>query len=694
MKPSRFLCLEDMVAGAAETVRPPERLSVSDAAEKYRWIENPGNYVGPYINSLTPYNMEFQDVLTSHEYTGAVFVGPAQCAKTEPFMNWVTYSAICDPADMLIINPTNTAARDFSKRRLARLYRDTEELRKRLLEGRNASNVFDTQFRNGMLLTLGHPAISELSGKPIPRLWLTDYDRMPEDIDGEGSPFDLARKRTTTFRRFGMTVAESSPGFTVDNPKWISTSKHEAPPTKGILSLYNRGDRRRWMWECPDCHGKFEPEFKLLHWPEEGDDVFKSERATMECPHCLTHIPHSMKHKLNIGGKWIRDGMTWHADGRVTGTPMRSEIASFWIKGPAAAFATWQTLVFNFLKASEEYEKTGSEESLKSTVNVDQGEAYIPKALMAERLPEELKARAEDWGGSAKEPVVPHGVRYMMATIDVQAGMRSTFVVHVYGFGVGGDVWHVDMFKIRKSNRVDSDGDPELIDPAAYPEDWHLLVDQVIERTYPLADGSGRHMQIKLVGCDSGGKEGVTTNAYNFWRWLRDQHPAGHHKRFQLLKGEPSKTAQRYKIHFPDSQRKDRKAGARGDIPVGFINSNTQKDTAYAMLGRTDAGGGMVHFPKWAEDWLYTQLTAEVRTPKGWESTSKRRNEAFDLLYYVVSLQIDARIRGETMDWDTPPGWAKEWDHNDLVIAGPAAGGFVSRGKGRRKLSDLGKDMT
>jgi phage terminase large subunit GpA-like protein len=69
-----------------------------------------------------------------------------------------------------------------------------------------------------MLFTLSWPTISELSGKPIPRLWLSDYDRMPQNVDGEGAPFDLARKRAQTFKRYGMTVAESSPGFAVDNP--------------------------------------------------------------------------------------------------------------------------------------------------------------------------------------------------------------------------------------------------------------------------------------------------------------------------------------------------------------------------------------------------------------------------------------------------------------------------------------------
>lgn len=60
---------------------------------------------------------------------------------------------------------------------------------------------------------------------------------MTQNVDGEGHVFDLTKKRAFTFGRFGMCVAESSPGFDVDDPRWISTSQHEAPPCQGILGL-------------------------------------------------------------------------------------------------------------------------------------------------------------------------------------------------------------------------------------------------------------------------------------------------------------------------------------------------------------------------------------------------------------------------------------------------------------------------
>ncbi len=37
-----------------------------------------------------------------------------------------------------------------------------------------------------------------------------------------------------------MTLVESSPGRDITDTKWRCGGAHEAPPTTGILSLYNR----------------------------------------------------------------------------------------------------------------------------------------------------------------------------------------------------------------------------------------------------------------------------------------------------------------------------------------------------------------------------------------------------------------------------------------------------------------------
>ena len=668
-----FQTVEDMVVSAAEMVRPPERLSVSQSAEKYRVIDGL-----KWTNEKAPYLKEFMDVQTSPEFVGSAFVGPARTGKSECFLNTLNHTVVCDPADMCVYDMTQQVARDWSNKELKRFFHRNKYAGRRVLE----KNVHDVTFRSGMTLLIKWPTITELSGKTIQRVWFRDYDRMPIDIDGEGSPYDLGSKRTETFRRFGMTTAESSPGHEIEQPKWIARTPHEAPPCKGILEIYNRGDRRRWYWKCPFCKAAFEPRFKLLNYPDSNDVMEAAEMATLRCPHCAIDIPPSMKSELNIGGRWICDGQQWEKDGSISGQRMRSDIASFWMFGPAAAFQKWSSLVVNYLRAKTAFDTTGDTGPLKKTVTADQGEAFLSPALAEGRLPEWLSDRKESWGSTKDNPTVPYGVRFLVATVDVQAGSRSSFVVQVHGYGEGGDCWLIDYFKIRKSMRLDEDGEHVLVDPAAYAEDWQVLVEKVIERTYPLDDGSGRRMQIKFSGIDSGGKEGVTTNAILFWRWLRDKQGSGHQNRFRLIMGRSTPNAPRWQITYLDSNRKDRHSGARGDVPFLLLNSNLMKDQISAVLGREGPGGGMVHFPDWTENYIFTQLTAETRTTKGWEKANdKAHNEAWDLLYYAAGICLTEHINIERIDWLKPPEWAAPWDKNSLVIAAEARGYVVQKPK-------------
>lgn len=696
--------LQDLIRSSLGAVRPGERLTVSEWASKYRYLNNPGSFVGFWDHDKTPYMREPMDTLSSLATTATVFAGPARTGKTDIFMNWLGHTADTDPADMIAYQMTQSIAGEWSTRDLKHATRAKEPGKKQSVFERllntGKQNIFDKHFKSGMQLMIRWPSITELSGKTVPRVALFDYDRMDQDIEKQGNPFDLARKRTTTYKRFATTYAEGSPGFEVTDNNWIASSPHEAPPTKGILEIYNRGDRRRWYWRCPDCSEAFEPTFDLLSYPSDGDNVDRAEKVTLDCPHCGVAHPPSRKYNMNRTGRWLREGETWNADGTVSGTPRRSDIASFWLNGVAAGFQDWKSLVLSYLQAMEAFENTDDTGPLKKTMNTDQGVPFQrPKDRFA-RLPEDLKARSEDWGGGKKfgehTPKVPPWVRFLVATIDVQ---KRAFVVQITGVGEGGDLTLVDMFKIRKSNRIDENDirkEHAVLDPAGYQEDWETITDQVIERTYPLSDDSGREMAIKITACDSGGAAGVTTNAYNYWRSLRDDAEGrGHHRRFHLVKGDTSKTAPRRRTTRPDSERNDRNAGARGEIPVEMFNPNLLKDELYSMLGRVDPGGRMFRFPYWAPNFFYTQLTSENRTKKGWENLSQRRNEAWDLSYYAIGICLRPEIRIEHMTWDDEeklPGWARAWDENTLVISPEEDSPLVGGTQKVVDLKTLGKD--
>ncbi|MBC2610092.1 MULTISPECIES: phage terminase large subunit family protein [Citrobacter] len=650
----------------AGIIRAPRRMPVAEAVHKYMRVPvGVGNSV-EWDPNLAPYVVEPMNCLASREYDAVIFVGPARTGKTIGLIDgWVVYNVVCDPSDMLIIQMTEEKAREHSKKRLARTFRVSPEVACRLSPSRNDNNVHDRTFLAGNYLKIGWPSINIMSSSDFKCVALTDYDRFPEDIDGEGDGFSLASKRTTTFMSAGMTLVESSPGREITNTKWRRKSPHEAPPTTGILSLYNRGDRRRWYWPCPHCGEYFQPAMEAMTgYRETPDPVIASEAAHIDCPHCNGMITADRKRELNGKGVWLREGQTIDREGNITGEARRSRIASFWMEGPAAAYQTWAQLVYKLLTAEQDYEATGSEETLKTVINTDWGLPYLPRAASEQRRADVLMLRAEDYG----KRLVPPKVRFLLASVDVQGGKKRRFVVQIIGYGENGERWLVDRYNIRQSLRCDENGEAQQVHPGSYPEDWQLLITDVLEKTYALQSDPSRRMPILAMAVDSGGEDGVTDNAYKFWRQCRRD---GLGKRVYLIKGDSTRRQKIItKTHPDNTGRSDRRADARGEVPVYLLQTDLLKDQLSNNLERETPGAGYIHFPDWLGEWFYEELTYEERGTDGkWRKPGKGNNEAFDLFCYAHAVAV---LRGyeKIRDWEQPPAWAATQESNSNIIDG------------------------
>lgn len=649
----------------AGIIRAPRRMLVADAVKQFMRVPmGAGNSV-PWDPLVAPYVIEPMNCLASRAYDAVVFIGPARTGKTIGLIDgWVVYNIVCDPSDMLVIQVSEEKAREHSKKRLARTFRVSEEVAKRLSPNRNDNNVYDRTFLAGNYLKLGWPSVNIMSSSDYKCVALTDYDRFDEDIDGEGDAFSLASKRTTTFMSAGMTLVETSPGRDITDVKWRRRSLHEAPPCTGGLSLYNRGDRRRWYWPCPHCGEYFQPiGDAVVGYRDIEDPVLASEAAFIECPHCAGRVEGAQKRDLNSCGVWLRDGETISKDGTRGGEPRRSRIASFWMEGPAAAYQTLTQMVYKLLTAEQDYETTGSEETLKTVINTDWGQPYLPRSAMDQRRGDELMARAE----VMEKRFVPPQVRFIVASVDVQAGKKRRFVVQIVGYGQHGERWVIDRYNIRFSLRCNAEGEALPVDPGGYIEDWDLLITDVLNKEYRLMGDPSRTMPVMCMAVDSGGEDGVTDNAYKFWRQCRKD---GLGKRVYLFKGDSLARKKLVTRSYPDNtNRSDRKAGARGDVPLYFLQTDQLKDRIHNALRRDEPGPNCIHFPDWLGEWFYDELTYEERGPDGkWKKPGRGANEALDLMCYCHALVI---LRGyeRIKDWSNPPAWAKPQTLSKTVTA-------------------------
>jgi phage terminase large subunit GpA-like protein len=657
-------------------------------------VEAGGHWV-PWRNDVAPYMVEPMDMAGSRRFEALAFVGPARSSKTEALvLNPLVHAILAAPRLVHIVHMTQAAAREFSIETIGKLIRHSPELAARLAKGKGADNTFDKRFAAGARLTIGWPVVQQLSARSIPLVLLTDYDRMPQDLGGEGSAFALGRKRTQSSGSRGMTIAEASPGFPILDETFRPKTPHEAPPAGGIVGLYNVGTRGRWYWPCPDCGDEFEPAFERLTYPGEGTPAERGAVAFMVCPHCGGVIEHARKAELNRRGRWLHET----ADGGIAPlgeATRRAATVSYWLQGPAAALATWAQMVTRYLEGEAQFEATGDESLLKSAVNLDLGLPYASRASAstAELGEDALRSLATDRAWN----VAPEGTRFLTAAVDVQAGR---FVAQVEAWGEGLERTVIDRFDIHTPPASAPRPEGRRIDPARYGEDWEAIM-PLADRDYPVT-GGGYALRPLAIVVDAGGEAGVTPNAYAFFRKARCTHP----RRFHLIRGRGGDRPKRAEVSAPETAHKGKRHVAR-DVKIIWAATDRLKDEIAASLLRADPGARSLLVPRGAPPEIFAEYAAERRDQAGrWEKRpGVKRNEALDLSVYNLALAIV--LGAEKLDWARPPAWAiagpensfgravsKSVDDPGAGTPAPAAVEAIAQRKARRPVPRRRPDLS
>ncbi|WP_321904399.1 phage terminase large subunit family protein [Paraburkholderia tropica] len=649
---------------------PPARETVAQYAALNRRLTNQGGgYVGRWHHEKAPYLVAPMETLTRLDYLTTVVVGPGQSGKTEVAQNWMLKSVANDPGDMLWYMQTDPGLEAFVKSRINTQIDGHPEMSMQL-GSRPVDDSLHFKRFTGMRVEFLSASPNNVINKSAPRIVADEVDAYPESLGDIKAVLDIRRQ---TFGRQSMLLAMSHP----DRARGLIP---ERDWSAGIMAMYGDSDRRIWYWPCPECGAWSSPipiasRFMTLHYPEDGtlDEIEREARLLCPVNGCLIDDRH--RRAMNLAayrspfGGWIGDGQEISQDGVVTGELVARKSAGFWIVGTMSPFILGGIggLARAKVKAERELEVSGDDLTLRQVTVKQFGFPYAPKRGVGSIDANVLADRAEP---DLKLAVIPEGVRFMTAFVDVQI---ASFDWLVRGFGVGGESWVIDRGRMPA-------------DPATSAEDWDQLL-ELIARTYPLSDGSGRHMPIRALGFDSGGSPGVTQQAYSAWkRWRKLE------KRVRLIgkiagrdawtviptKGAKALEAPRLVVTYPDTTRQANKAAARGAVPVAQFNPNSFKDDLAGQLQGAEPGSWYVHFPRDLRSpeephvW-FEQLTAETRQKNGrWEKiVSSRRNEALD---QMVGTHMIAHLHGlSQIDWDKPPGWAAPWDTNTSLIAGPDA---------------------
>lgn len=642
-----------------EFLRPKERLSVSEFSEKYRWLFNEGGgHVGKWDNTIVPYLVEPMDELDNYDVQTIVIVGPGQSGKTTIAENWFMRSVHASPANFLWYMQTDDSLEAYVKSRINPMVRNHKFMKDSLGKKSTDDSLHFKDFRV-MQIELLSATYSNLINKSAPRIVADEIDAYPESLGNIKPMLDVRRQ---TFGNESKLLITSHP----DRARGMNPDKDW---TDGVIGVYADSDRRIWYWKCPHCGAYSSPcpladRFMDLSYPVDGTLDEIQEQTVLVCPVNGCAITDRERLSMNKTGVWVCTGEKISVDGVVTGKRVNRSIAGFWVVGVMSPFILGGigALARAKVKAEREFEVSGEEQTLKEVMVKQFGIPYTPPRAIGSVTANDLAARAES---ELKLKTVPPGVRFLTAAFDIQA---LHFDVLVRGWGINGESWIVDKFRVAGN-------------PATNPNDWDEMINLLLKRAYPLDGNSQKVMPIRGIGWDSGGLPGVTRQAYDAWqRWqklglIRKYGVINEKEAWSSIpmKGASTFMAPKLVVSYPDTSGNKKRAASNGVVPVAMFNPNLFKDDLNGQLQRANEGSWYIHFPKSLANkapphpW-FEQLVAEIRDRIGkWEKINKAaRNEALDLM---VMNHVIAHLHGlSQIKWDKPPSWAAPWESNNFLI--------------------------
>ena len=577
--------LNAVLAKVLTGLKPPDDLTVSEWAEKKRRLSSESSAEpGPWRTSRTPYLREPMDAFTDPKVRRIVMVAASQVGKSEFINNTIGYIIDEDPGSILFVHPTTIDAKEYSKLRIAPMIRDCPTLAEKVVspKSRDTGNtILQKTYPGGILTMCGSTEAHSLASKPIRYVFGDERDRWASSAGNEGDPWGLAMARQRTFY----------------NAKAVEVS---TPTIKGwsvIEASYSEGTMERWKSRCPHCGEYFEIKFADIRYEYEmnvvaGKKTYKVTSVYHICPGC-GYIGSEMELK--------RQPARWEAENP---SAIEHGVRSFWLNAFVSAWATWPSIILEYLKA------IGDTKKLQVVYNTSFGELWEDRGDIQDE--DSLMARREEYNAE-----LPEGVLCLTAGVDTQDNRMEYEVV---GHGHFGETWGIEKGIIM--------GVPDE------RETWKRLDEQVFDRVFHFADGLGLRVSLSFV--DEGG---------HFTQDVRTECNRRIGKKVFAIKGLPG--PDKPFTAPPKKMRIVIKGRTVGNCWQYQIGVDSGKQSIMDNLLVQTPGSKYCHFPK-RDDYgaaFFKGLLSEhlvykagLKQPWQWEIIpGHERNEALDCRNYALA---------------------------------------------------------
>jgi phage terminase large subunit GpA-like protein len=641
--------IEDVAGPVTVLLTPPEEISTTECAARYRYIpDKEGSGASLWNPKLTPYINGIQDALDDPEVSLVIVPKPARVGGTVAAENHLFKRMKFGPlTDVLWYLTSDSEVDSYARRHVRKMFDLHPDI---------AAKVGQERSDNKMTFKV-------VSGRNVE--WLQLNARTITGRDAAyivGDEIDaMNAKLMPTFvdqvKVRGTTAGASFKGYLC--------SHMDAGWTTGIAAAWKESSRGIWYWACPHCGDysspcptapkgwRMELDYVRLSGVSDDDMLDRVEAsAGMKCPRCGAIAADAAKTAMLLSGKWVHEGQSIAPDGTVTGHPRSKKVLGFWIHGTMSPWVTWGDLARRLVAAMLVFERTKKPRRLREVTAKGLGEVYEGAGASGAVDVQALRERSQGFEAGT----VPDEVRFVTAAVDV--GHRK-FDVMIVGWDLEGRSWIIERFTITTRRIGSRDVD---IRPAERQEDWLLLKEQVLDRELPLVRDPTLRMPVAGMAVDV--KDGhVTWKAREFARRMAREgqrwgSAAAPWVKVRPIMGSKSPDAPELpvkgrEINVDERGQKVAPALLEWDLGVGRL-----RELSVERLAEAEGGPGQVSFAKGLPISAFDEFAGEVLIDGKWERRGP--NESLDLFGYNEAVRLMLRPDRADIKWETrPPVWAR-----------------------------------
>lgn len=289
--------IERAIWRALQTLKPPEKLTVSEWADKNRVLSaEETDKPGQWKTANVPYMKFIMDCFNDEHISEIVWLKCTQIGGTEGLLNIVGYVIDQNPSRIIYVLPDDTFCKDFSELRMQKMLESCPALKGKF----NAYESKDTllKFGGGFVFFASAQSPSKLASWSARYIFLDEIDKFPKRAKKEAGPIKLAEERAKN--RFNSKIVK------------VSTPTFKTGP---IYQAYEAADKRYAFYvPCPHCGHYQTLKFKDVRWPKGPDghpDITLARQAAYyECEKCKRRIDDRHKPAMLRGGKWVSEDRT------------------------------------------------------------------------------------------------------------------------------------------------------------------------------------------------------------------------------------------------------------------------------------------------------------------------------------------------------------------------------------------------